>query len=259
MTDDQIDDARERRVLSEWCALTNDVQGLCVDLWDRTSDWTGLHTDPAAFSLVLFKRAYGHIRAFNLLYNAKFFRDADGCARNAVEVAICLANLSARREAFVDDMRSDAAVTTKGQIPIWSEGDAAFGREASAEMVRVFGERRRDGGKHEKLDLKTIADGAGLPQLYRWHRHFSGTRVHVTGLSVLADFASVDDAEYEQRLDTYERLRRIDALATAGGATVISCEAHASVHGIDDLNGRAIELMRRMSQLGPTEIFADKS
>ncbi|THD78000.1 MAG: hypothetical protein E7812_12480 [Phenylobacterium sp.] len=259
MRDDEIDEARENRVLTDWCALTNDVQGLCVDLWDRTSSWTGLNTDPAAFSMMLFKRAYGHIRAFSLLYNAKFFRDADGCARSAVEVAICLANLAARREAFVEEMRSDAAVTTKGQIPIWSGGDAAFGREASAEMARVFGERRKDGGKHEKLDMKAVADGAGLPQLYRWYRHFSGTRVHVTGLSILADAVAVGDEEHEQRIDTYARLRRIDALATAGGATVISCEAHSKVHGIDDLHDRAAELMRRMSTLGPTDIFADKS
>jgi len=255
MATEEIDEGQERRVLTEWAALTNEVRRLCVDLNAATKDRVGLTTDPAIYSLILFKRALGHIHAFSLLFNDKLYLDADGCARNAVEVAICLANLAARRTAFIDDLRSDAAATTKGQIPIWHDADPALARDATDSMQKIFGDRRDDGTKHPKLSLSDLADGASLSRLYTWYKHYSGTRVHVTGLSVLADIVALDDDEHEQTLDTYRRLNRVMALATIGGASVISCEAHANIHGADELRDRAAGLMRQMSELGPVEIF----
>lgn len=250
-----VEEAQERQALIQWSGLTNEVQELCVDLNDRTSSWQGLSSDPAGFSLILFKRAYGHIRAFSLLYNNKLYLDADACARNAVEAAICLANLAVRPDGFIADLRSDAAYTAKGQIPYWALGDPEFAEQATDDMTRIFGDRRSDGAKHQKLSMSVLADGAGLAHLYTWYRHFSGIRVHVTGLSILANIVAVGDDEHETSVDSFRRLSRVQGLAAVGGASAISCEAHAKLHGADDLRERAAELMRRMSALGPAEIF----
>ncbi|RAK64966.1 DUF5677 domain-containing protein [Phenylobacterium kunshanense] len=255
MPNKQIDDERERQVLIEWSGLTNEVQLLCVDLNDRTSSWQGMSTDPAAFSLILFKRAYGHVRAFSLLYNEKLYLDADACGRNAVEVAICLANLAARPGGFIADLRSDAASTAKGQMPNWGLDDPEFADQATGDLTRIFGDRRSDGSRHQKLNMSALADGAGLSHLYRWYRHFSGMRVHVTGLSILSNIVAVGDDDHETSVDAFRRLSRIHGLAAVGGASAISCEAHARLHRVDELRDRAAELMRRMSALGPTEIF----
>ena len=258
MATKEVDEARERQVLTEWSGLTNEVQRLCVDLDDRTSCWQGLSSDPAGFSLILFKRAYGHVRAFSLLYNSKLYLDADACARNAVESAICLANLAARPDGFIADLRSDAACTAKGQLPHWALDDPEFAEEATGDMRRIFGDRRSDGAKHQKLSMSVLAGGAGLTHLYTWYRHFSGIRVHVTGLSILANIVAVGDEDHEASVDAFRRLSRVHSLAAVGGASAISCEAHAKLHGAKDLRERAAELMRRMSALGPAEIFGDK-
>lgn len=255
MASKEIDGAREHQLLIEWSGLTNEAQQLCVDLNDRTSLWQGMSNTPAAFSLILFKRAYGHVRAFSLLYNDKFYLDADACARNAVEVAICLANLAVRPDGFIADLRSDAAATARGQIPQWALDDPKFADEATGDIARIFGDKRSDGLKHQKLSMSALADGAGLAHLYTWYRHFSGIRVHVTGLSVLANIVAVGDVDHEASVDAFRRLGRIQGLAAVGGASVISCEAHAKLHSVDDLCERAVELMRKMSALGPAEIF----
>ncbi len=255
MAKEEVDAGREQLVLEHWTALTDEVQHLCLSLYAMTKDRVGLTTDPAMYSLVLFKRALGHLQAFSLLYGDKLYLDADGCARNAVEVAICLGKLVVRRQAFIDDLRSDAAATTKGQLPIWRDAEPALAREAIDSTRSIFGDRRDDGTKHAKLSLSNLAEGAGLSRLYNWHKHLSGTRVHVTGLSILDNIVVVDDLPHEQTVNRYQQLNRSMALATICGASAISCEAHAKVHGAEELRDQAAGLMRRMSELGPADIF----
>jgi hypothetical protein len=248
---------REHKLTGDWVKVCDEAGQLYVELACRTEAWVGLSNDPKTIAVLLFKRAHGHHKAFSLLWCERLFLDADNALRSALEAAICLANLAVRRDAFVEDLRSDAAKTTRGQVPIWFEADPELGKEASLGLAEIFGSVRSDGQKHDKLEMKVLAADAALPQLYHAYKHLSGTSVHITGLSILTSIESVDDEEHVERLDLLRRMGRFQALTGLCGASVICCEAFARIHEFTDLAAVAHALMKRMSDLSDEQLFED--
>lgn len=236
-------DEEERR-LGEWAPILNDIGDLIDRAIARADNMQGTTHDPRIISIFLLRRLRGHRNAFATLTNGQLHLDAEIIVRAAIETAICLGNLDKRGEAFVEDLRSDAARTIKGQIPIWSDVDSELGREAADGLDLLFGATRSDGGKHKSFEWSTLATQAVLPELYRWYKHLSGTSVHVTGVSVFMN-------DYpDQRVDELRQLRRVHAMGMICGAAVIGCRAHLNTLAHYDLDADAADIMVRMAGVG---------
>lgn len=239
--------------LSGWVQIYADLGALCARMWEHSTTLSGLSNDPKMVSIQIFKRVYGHARAFSLLWNNRLNLDADIVLRSALEAAICLANLEARRSEFVADLRSDAASTTKGQIPFWFERDARAAADARSQSDELFGRRGASGQQHARLDWKSLATGAGLPDLYAFYRHLSGTRAHITGLSMISDTVVVGVDGYEEQVLSLQRLQRENALRMMCGALQISCNRHAVLIDVQYFVDEALTLMDRMAALSAEE------
>lgn len=234
----------EREQLAAWGPVLDDIGALIDGAMARSNNTEGMTHDPKIVSIFLMRRLRGHRNAFATLTNANLHLDAEIVLRAAIEVAIYLGNLNARREAFVEDLRSDAARTLKGQLPLWFDTDPEFSEEAADGFNLLFGATRADGGKHTPFKWSSLAAQAAMPELYRWYKHLSGTSVHVTGLSVfMNDY--LDDRVMELR-----RLRRVQGLALICGAAVIGSRANLAIMGYDDLDAGAADLMVRMAAVG---------
>lgn len=180
---------------SEELALVDEISRLGVDLWDESLKISGLNTDPKMFSIMLFRRLWSHHRGFVLLWNSGLYLEGDIILRAGIEAAICIAANFNLREEFVAMMRQDAAFTVMSQVKLLTasgEIETAKAGELQLEMlVKGFPE----GAKAKKLDWSDLAKRGGVPQLYGFHRHLSGTSAHVTGLSVLQDVGGSEETE----------------------------------------------------------------
>lgn len=219
--------------LKHWIMTTNELHGIGARLWERTCELEGRANDPHMVSARLYGRGWTNARGFNLLWSNNFTTEAEIVLRSAFEVAICLANLKARPDEFVADLKSDTAVTVAGQIPLWTKADVALG-VAAKESTDIFGVRRDDGGRHKRFEWELLAIGAGRPDLYDGHKFLSGMAAHVTGLSLMNAMADVHSDDAELRQQTLQDRRR-HALGMASDALGTSIEAHASTIGANDI------------------------
>jgi hypothetical protein len=243
----QVDENEENIAIKTWSPILDDIGKLIEQGWTRSLDEVGSSDDPRMVSAQLFKRLKDHRDAFVVLLDARLYRDSEIIVRSAIEAAICLLNLNKRGKEFIADLRSDAANTLKGQIPIWFDGDPALGQASASGLESTFGAKRPDGSKHDRFRFDGLADQAAAPELYRWYKHLSGTSVHVTGISVFMDTAVLDDPEADGKLSALRRLGRVHALGMISGAALLGCRAHADTLGYSDLLPHADELMARLA------------
>lgn len=239
-----MDQDEERKEISKWASILDDVGHLIDRSIARARNLEGTTHDPRIIAIFLLRRLRGHRNAFATLTNADLHLDAEIILRSSIETAICLGNLSNRGEAFIEDLRSDAARTIKGQIPIWFDVSRELGQEAADGLDLLFGPTRADGGKHVFFEWSTLATQAALPELYRWYKHLSGTSVHVTGVSVF-----INDYP-DHRVDELKSIRRVHGLSMMCGAGVIGCRAFLKTLGYDDLDADAADIMGRMAEVG---------
>jgi hypothetical protein len=233
----------EREKLLAWEPILDDLGDLIARTLAQSTGMFGETHDPSIVSFFLLRRLRGHRDAFATLINAGQYLDSEIIVRAAVETAICLVNLNVRREAFITDLRSDAARTVKGQVPIWYDSDPELGEEARAGIDTLFGATRADGTKHTGFAWERLANEAAVPQLYRWYKHLSGTSAHVTGVSIFLNDFPVEEIEQLRRMR-----RTIIAMPMMCGAAVIGGRAHANTLGYIDLEAEAEEIMVRMSK-----------
>lgn len=230
--------------LREWATLANDQQKVGAKLWEITKGWQGLNSDPRLFSCQLFYRLWSHIRAFNVLFSNRLTDDGEIILRSAVEVAICFASLKADPQGFVRAIRDDAASTTMGQVPLWTRADPQLGADATANVGVVFGPPV-DGKKHRALNFRTLADDAGVERLHDWHKHLSGTAVHVTGLSLMK---SVDDELQAE----WQSLRRGFSLGMSCAVFQLGMTVHSAFIEARGIGDELTALAERLAALpGP--------
>lgn len=244
-----MNDHEYRKRSSEWVKILNDLGDLIDRSWKLSRQEIGTTTDPRMVSIQIFRRLKGHRNAFALLFNDNLNIDADIACRSAIEASICLINLNSRREDFVRDLRSDAAFTINGQIQIWFELGSDDQKKASEEMPKIFGARRDDGEKHTPLRWKSLADQAGLPELYRWYKNLSGGSVHVTGLSLTMDTLPLGVDGLESKVQDIRYIREINSLAMACGAAQIGCSAHANTLGYEEIEQESDAILIRMGKI----------
>lgn len=209
----------------------------------RTAGLYGKTDDPRILSYLLMRRLSGHRNAFSALTNSTLHIDAEIILRAAIETTICLRNLNVRGVAFYDDLKSDAARTVKGQIPIWFESDTSLGEHAKANMGTLFGAKRADGRTHTAFDWSSLAADGGIPDLYRWYKHLSGTAAHVTGLSIYDDDA-MGEASIKLR-----KMRQDQSLRMMCGVAIIGSRAHMNTLEFVELDVEAASIMNRMAML----------
>lgn len=231
--------------LVKWATFANDQQKIGAKLSGLTGGWTGLNTDPRLFSCQLFHRLWAHIRAFNLLFSHRLTDDAEIVLRSAVEVAICFASLNSKPVEFVAAVREDAASTTRGQVPLWTQADAQLGADATANIDAVFG-APADGKKHRRLNFSALADAAGVARLHDWHKHLSATAVHVTGLSLMK---SVDDSLQNE----WKSVRRGYALGQSCAVFQLGMTVHAEMIEASEIAAELAALAQRLATLEPPE------
>lgn len=243
-------DRKEQEAYAAWGPILDDLAQLMTEAWDRSRMEIGLQRDPRMVSVQLFKRLRDHRNAFVMLFNARLTTDAEIICRSAIEVAICLVNLNTRGAAFVDNLRSDAANTVRGQLPIWNDDDPEFGDEARNDFDLLFGTTRKDGSKHARFEWKSLAEQAASPELYRWYKHLSGTAAHVTGISIFMDTILIDEPGSNANQIKFRRLRRTNALSMMCGAAQVGCRSHANSLGYVDIEAKAAAIMARMDEAG---------
>jgi hypothetical protein len=233
----------------EWGKLLNELGALADRIGARSLMTIGKAGDPRMVSIRLFKRSKDHRNAFALLWNARLLSDSEIILRSAIETAICLANLQVRPEGFLSDLRSDAARTIQGQSDIWGSIDSDLGRQAKNTARNLFGQFRDDGKKHEFFSWKKLAEDAGVPDLYDWHKSLSGTSAHVTGLSINNDVQPVESESGQAMSEELQSLRRGMALRRSCGVAQISYRAHCTTMAYADLEVETLQILDRMSVL----------
>lgn len=218
-------------------SLYDGVSGIASSLWAKSTEISGLNSDPKMLSIMLFKRLWSHHRGFTLLWNAKLYTEADILLRAGLEAAICIAANFELRESFVSLMRSDAAFTVMGQIKLHrAAGDTELVRNAEAALRDL---QAGLSAKAAKLEWATLADQGKVPQLYAWHRMLSGVSSHVTGLSILRGVISDSSEELQDELRALTRKMHLMMMA---GATLHGSMLHAGM--IDD--AEAVEATSKM-------------
>lgn len=226
-------------------ALYDEISQTAEGLWAKSTQISGLNTDPKMFSIMLFKRLRSHHRGFTLLWNERLYTDADILLRAGIEAAICIAANFELRERFVAMMRSDAAFTLTGQIKLHrAAGDRDLVRDGEATLRDL---QRGLSSKAAKLDWADLAEQGKIPQLYTWHKMLSGVSSHITGLSLLRGVVSDDQSTQLQ--SELKALTRKMHLMMMAGATIQGSILHAGMIDDADTVEHALSLMNRMSAL----------
>lgn len=238
-----MDVAEEQSKLASWDAILDDLGCMVDRIWSECVGREGYTHDPMIVSIQLFRRLKGHRNAFVTLANSDLLLDSEIIVRAALEAAICLVNLEKRRSSFIDDLRSDAATTIKGQLPIWFGSDPEDEAEAKDGLAMLFGKRRKDGASHEQFRMKQMAKDASIPDLYSWYKYLSGTSVHVTGISLFLDI--LPEQAQEMR-----RMRKVHTRGMICGATFYGCRAEAKMLGIPGVDGELEAIAHRMADAG---------
>lgn len=183
--------------------------------------------DPKAMSLALYWRAWSNFRAFTMLWKEDLILEAEIIARSTIETAICLANLAARRQAFLDDLAADMSHTIGGQVKMMRRAQYDFSEEIATTWAAELAT------KGVRLDLEKLANEGDVKELYTYHRVLSAMSVHITGMSIgrhtpLA--GEGDDAEKAlEETKEADRRRAVVWMLPAMAATLM---AHAGM--IDD-------------------------
>lgn len=222
--------------MDPWVSLANELMPAAARLWGRAKLMRGQALDVPMLSAKLYGRAWSNFRAFCLLQNNHFSVESQIVLRSCVEATICLANLAKRGEAFVDDLRSDAAATLRGAQGILR----SMGAEEDARVIEehnrnIFGARREDGARHATLNMEALATEADAPHLYRTYRRISGLTAHVTGASITAFQIDQDNEpaareRHRQQQVRASRIALVDAIATLIQAMM----NHAVIVGDDE-------------------------
>lgn len=232
--------------------IYDEISFLAQSLWRTSKIIEGLNTDPKMFSIVLFKRLWSNHRAFTLLWTNGFRLEADIVLRSGLEAAICIAANFHLRDDFVLLMRRDAAFSVQSNIRlVRGNGPNQMVSEAE-ELLRMLQEGLPEGTKAGKLDWKSLAKEGGVDQLYGFHRSLSGHSSHVTGLSILPDFALIGDTNETQ--DELRLLTEKMRLMMMAGATLNGSLIHSQM--IDDQNhariaNALVERLNVMSEKWP--------
>jgi hypothetical protein len=218
-----------------------------MSLWDISKVIEGLNTDPKMFSIVLFKRLWSNHRAFTLLWNSDFRLEGDIVLRSGLEAAICIAANFQLREDFVQLMRRDAAFSVQSDIKMVRDKGAKQAVAEAEAVLRMLLAGLPDGVKAAKLNWKDLAERGGVKQLYGFHRALSGRSSHVTGLSILPDFALVDETPEKQ--DELRGLTKKMHLMMMAGATLRGSLIHAQMIDAQNHIGTANGLVERLNVL----------
>lgn len=236
----------EIKPTAEEKALFDDISGLANDLWIKSKLISGLSTDPAMFSIMLFKRLWSNHRGYAHLWTEQFQLESDIILRSALESAICLAANLYLREKFVLLMKGDAAFTLQSQIKSHRDaGDANMVR-GTEEALRPLLASLPVGVKAAKLDWKSLAATGKVPMLYSWHRMLSGVSSHVTGLSILT---GISGEGFDDRQAELKNLTRKMHLMMMAGATLQGSMFHAGMIGAQNELEAALALTDRMNVL----------
>ena len=250
----RVDEDEERHAFSGWTEVYDQLGRLAERLWISSKQIETQPSDPRTVSNQLFKRLVHNRRAFSLLWQGRLTTDAEVILRTAIEAAICLANNAARPTEFYEALRSDAARTLRGQIPIWASVDPELGEDARADHDQIFGARNPNGKHWDGLDFKLLAERANISKLHDWHRTLSGTAAHVTGISLITDSLIVGDADHAELIAESRRRRRRLSLTWMAGVMQISCRSHAITLGLNDFVAEADELTATLNKLSSDEV-----
>lgn len=225
----------------EYSRALNRLGETANDLRKRSYGFQAMNHDPRVTAIWLLARLRDHIQAFALLVNGGLIRDAESVQRSAIEAAICLETLRRRPEEFQELLRRDAVSTLEGQIPVWRSVDPDLADQAVEQKAGVFGPSP-DGKRDRRLSFVELAKDASLEHLYRWHKHLSGHSVHVTGLSLVFDGASLFG------LADVKAERRRDAIAHLVVTAAVGLSAFASIHGHEDLKVAVDQIMAALGR-----------
>lgn len=219
----------------------NELAGISDALWSRSLGLRAKVSDPRVTAVWLLARLRGHIHAFRLLASAKMTRDSEAALRSAIEAALCLETLKRRPSDFMAMLKSDAASTLSGQIPIWASVDPDLAKDADEQRHDVFGSPP-GGKKHSRFNWHDLADDAALPALYRWYKHLSANSVHVTGLSLVFDGASLFG------LSDVIADRRRDAAVWMAVTASIGLRAFCEIFGHSDETQRIDDILKSVAE-----------
>ncbi len=217
--------------------LFNDVGKLAADLWSVSANLEGLFTDPKMVSVMLFRRLWGHHRAYVTLHNAGFLADSDIILRAAVEVAICIAANANLEGGLSLRLHQDAAHTLEGQIREYREDGDVKTVKIGEKVLRDLNAGLPAGVKAEPLRWKKLAELGKAAKLYEWHKRLSGTASHVTGFSILNGIDSDEDTEGLSKAynASTAKLNPKTMLIT----TILSCNHHATMIEQDEMLERS--------------------
>ncbi len=224
----------------QYSIALNRLGDLADRLRERTYGFKSLSQDPRVTAIWLMARLRDHLQAFALLINAGLVRDAEAVQRSAIEAAICLETLRTKPDEFQQLLRRDAASTLDGQIPIWRSIDPDLASEVTDQKAELFGPPPF-GRKDRRLSFPELAEAASLQHLYRWYKHLSGNSVHVTGLSLVFDGASLFG------LAKVKAERRRDAIAHLVVTAAVGLGAFAAILGHGDLKDEVESIMADLS------------
>lgn len=226
--------------------LIDEISELGAALWASSQEFSGMTTDPAMFSVMLFRRLWSNHRGFILLWNNNLQTEADIVLRSGVEAAICIAATAAIGEEFITRARYDTIETLKRQIRMWREdGGTEMVQEGEA-TLRDMLRHVPEGVKPKAFDWKELASLGGVPQLYNHHRALSGLSSHVTGMSLLRGVVGADNEWADQQAEL-ATLTKVFHLRMMAGTTLLGCAKHAGMIGAADLGSTAEKLVDRLN------------
>lgn len=227
--------------------LFNDVSTLVADLWSVSSKMEGLFGDPKMVSVMLFRRLWGHHRAYVTLHNAGLLADSDIILRAAVEVTICIAANAKLQGGLSLLLHQDAAHTVKGQVQEYREDGDTKTVKIGEQVLRDLLAGLPVGVKPSPLNWKKLAELGDAGKLYDWHKRLSGTASHVTGFSILNGIESDMDTDGLSKAHSAStaKLNPKTMLIT----TILACNHHARLIEQDDMLERSEKLAKRLNQI----------
>ncbi|PIB92740.1 DUF5677 domain-containing protein [Caulobacter sp. FWC2] len=193
------------------------------DLGEASLNVQGVADDPAVISTALFWRATSHFRAFTVLWQADQILECEIILRSSIEVAICLANLDARRGDFIADLTNDVSATMNGQVRMMRKAQFGFSEIIAAEWAREL----ESTGK--RLDLEVLARQADVADLYTYHRVLSGVAVHITGVSIGRHTPFIDAEEEPSAATETAQADRRRVVLWMLPTMLATLRAHASI------------------------------
>jgi hypothetical protein len=174
--------------------------------------------------------------------------EADIILLSGLEAAICIAANRKLGSEFGTMLRQNAAFTVMGQIKMHRENDDGGQVAQNEEILRGLTAGLPKGVKAAKLDYRTLAREAGVPQLYEWHRQISDISSHVTGVSIIYGVSDETEKVHKMQARWREMSNRMRPMMMCS-ATLTGSVHHAEVIDSAGHLGAARELADRMNEI----------